>query len=367
MKAWPSELCDGHPSATLFMNDNDQRIALLVAERDRVEHERAQPREAWVQRTPKACTSPRSEDLRAAHHCEYAKEGRKSIMTPRPTRASMLRQQASADVRAEFERIESSFSCPVTPRNHVTASATGVSIKNSSAHIAVGGGDASGFQPRAARSPTRRAHFRSSTPENRSKTPEKVEWTIHAARARLAERECALEGAEARAAAQEVALEATRVSMQVKLDRIEELQEAAKQREGQLRKEEVRFDTKIQAFKREKIHMQDHIHSLQRELDKERSIRQEVEQKLAHKTNELAEEQRGRERERAEAKRERQKAEKELAALREHKERLERLVGDLQYRKEQLETQVKLKSSQMAVNEYEMRKSNLSVVAAGLS
>ena len=333
------------------------------------------------------------------------------MSTPRGSRASALREKASAEVRAGFEKKERSLalalSAPLTPRSEALTP-RGNTPRGSTPHGTPGiSRQASATRvgsalPLSAAAPVgqRAAERRSKTPEGRrsassvrSRSPTKRVGespqgisivgslalrddkpdgghacdtadspraprrrpgslesgeSIPIVRERLAARESALEAWQLRAHAQEVALEASRVSMQAKLDRINELQDSARRQESRLRREEAKIEAQVASWKREKDHMQNRIHFLERQLDEERQQRQALEHKLVYQTEQLLKEQR-----------ERSKLAGELEAAKADSADSKLAAARAQSEHEELRVKLQLKTSQLIAHDVTLRQTHM--------
>ena len=143
--------------------------------------------------------------------------------------------------------------------------------------------------------------------------------SILEARERLAAQEHALISIQSRVQAQDAALEATRLSLHTKEDQLHELQHATRQREASVNKQQER----LEAFKKERSHMQDRIRYLERELDAERLRRQGLEHKGHQLLEDLVKEQRERDKDKIVANRRLQKLTRDFNAAMAEKEALE--------------------------------------------
>ena len=324
-----------------------------------------------------------------------------AMSTPRGSRASALREKASAELRAAFEKQERSLalalstpptsqrSDALTPRGECLAALQRPASTPRDAPTS--GSNKSTPKVGSARSPAsaapgaqRAAERRSLTPERRQRPAQQANTgkgrtvgslslreddgdvqrhgssddsqaarrpgstgsceTIVALRGRLAAQESSLAAMQSRVAAREAALEATRASMKSKLDRISEVQDSARRQELHLRREQAKFEAQIASWKREKDHMQDRILSLERQLDAERQQRQELGHKLDQKTEELLKEQRAR-----------TKLQEELQAAKGDRAKLARTKEELRLKQEELQ----LTTSQLQKHDLTLRQTHI--------
>jgi len=234
---------------------------------------------------------------KSSHHTtKNAENGRRKVSTPRGSRASVLREKASAVVRANFEKIDGG--CLSTPSPRSTRGLAAVAFAppppraQSTAPHSLPHAQSTAPHSKPSRSPqtsrtgtgadesagedARQVHAtqqHQQLPSCQDSGPPDSEEQIRSACQRLAAKESALEAKRLRTAAQEVALEAMRAKMQQKLDRISELQDTAEYKEARLRKEEARRG-------KETERMQDRISLLEWQLDEERTRRRAAEQNV---------------------------------------------------------------------------------------
>jgi len=183
---------------------------------------------------------------------------------------------------------------------------------------------------------------------------------VKEARDRLAAQEHALISLQSRLQAQDEALEATRAGLQAKQDQLHELQQARQQHE----ESNTKATAQAVAFKKERLHMQNRIRYLERELDEERLRRQGLENKGHQLVEELVKEQREHEKEKIAANRRASKLTKDLNAATAETEALKRSLADLQYRAGEMEKALQLKKSQLIVTDHTLKQTHLQFARA---
>ena len=237
-----------------------------------------------------------------------------ALNTPRGTRASLLREKASADVRLELERIESSVASPVAKELSWVYS-TGTAR-------------------------ARRRQRPASATRERYGLVDGPDGNIQRMRFQLAEREVAIENLTLKLESQGAALEATRLMMQTKVKEVQELQDSARRAQHQLLQAQGRFESQATASKKERDLLQNRVHCLQREKEDEKKLRLDAQEKLARSREELMATQQAREAEQRDAEKKMKKMcrlESALSSAKTVKERMDREMADLQDRIHKLE------------------------------
>ena len=230
-----------------------------------------------------------------------------ALNTPRGTRASLLREKASADVRSELERIESSLASPVAKELSWVYS-TGTAR-------------------------ARRRQRPASATRERYGLVDGPDGNIQRMRFQLAEREVAIENLTLKLKSQGAALEATRLMMQTKANEVKELRDAVRKAQHQLHQAQGRFESQATAAKKERDLLQNRVHCLQREKEDEKNLRLDAQEKLARSREELMATQQAREAEQRDAEQKMKKMcrlESALSSAKTAKERMDREMADLQ-------------------------------------